>query len=283
VILNLVAVSLFAGGVLKALQNKGPGSSIACICSEGGRFAGRMLRLLLLQIVALLLLVGAGLALGSWLIASAAQDARAETQVLSMLYPAAGAVLIPAYFVFAMFAYARTVLVLSEERSVFRAIGKGTKVFAKNLPTILAFHVILVLSTLLLIWIHWLIDDRLMIESLWSGVEFMVILQVVVMCRMLLKMWDYSAAVILVTEKALVVPTSQNGGTISAPSRDLNAEPVPQTRQKELKETPSGDVVERSTVVAEEDIVPVKRKGPAKHRVKSTTVPKRLPNKRKRR
>jgi hypothetical protein len=283
VLLNLVAVSLFAGGVVKALKDNDPVLSIARICSEGGRFAGRMLRLLLLQIVALLLLVGAGFTLGSWLIASAVQDARAETAVLSMLYPAAGAVFLPAYIVFGLFSYARTMLVLSDERSVFRAIGKGAKVFTLNLPSILAFHALLLLATLVLIWIHWLIDDRLMIESLWSGIEFMLILQVVVVCRMLFKLWDYSAAVILITERILVVRTSQSGEIIPALTRDLEAESVPQMLQKELVETPSGDVVEKSSAAADEDIVPPKRKGPVKHRVKSTMVPKRLPNKRKRR
>jgi hypothetical protein len=236
VVAHMLTFACVGGGVIAAIGEDDRMMSVGEILKSGGLFAGRFLRILLLELAMLAIVaVAAGLVYG-WIVGRVYSVSVFEIGVIRALYATAPVILIPVGIVMAVAEYARVIMVARDERSSVKALGQAFRFVFRNLVSVLALELVLVLAGVLVLVLFWAVTEPIGMTG--GGTIFAVLLlqEAFIFLRMGVKVWNYGTVMSFWEiresqhEAVRPVPASAPVPAPAAPSTPVPVAPVRKRR-----------------------------------------------------
>ncbi|MCU0412226.1 MAG: hypothetical protein MUF82_06815 [Bacteroidetes bacterium] len=196
-LLHALAVALVGGGIIRAAADPAMPRTIRAILSAGGEYAGRFLRLMLVEAVLILVAGGIMVVAAAVVVQGFVQNAERETSIINALYTFGALGVIVFYLLLAWGDYGRVHIVMNGDRSAFKSYFRGAAFHLRHVLPAASMHALLAGGTLLMVWLHWIIDDQISVDSRLMIAATFVVFELIMLVRSGIRVWNYGSAVVL--------------------------------------------------------------------------------------
>ena len=260
VLLQMTVFAFVGGGIIVSVLGNDAGD-MRTLLRNGAAFAGRFVRILLIEIAALMVLAVLAMIAAGMILSSTWNAASSEMSFLRALVGIAAVLTVVFGIPLSIGDYARIALVTDDERSAFRAVGRGAVFVFRNLLWVLLLDLVIALATAALFVGTFMLELRTPMSSGWTILLVFVLHQISMMLRMSAKVWNYSLGSALWKMRHASPALEKPGASPSAPAKvRLTAAPV------EVMPAVEADVPARPAVRKRASIrrPPKKTKSPSK-------------------
>jgi len=194
VLVQMLAFAFIGGGVIASVAEAERVPRVGEVLKTGGVYAGRFLRILLIEAAMLAVVGGIAVFVYGIIIGQVYSSSLFETGVVRALYATSLVVIVPVGIVLSVGDYARVIAVARDEESSLRAVGRSFAFVFRNLLTVLALEVLIALAGLFLFVAFWQLSGSMPMTS--GGMVFAVFVtqELFMFLRMGVKVWNYGAA-----------------------------------------------------------------------------------------
>jgi hypothetical protein len=199
-LLSAAVNAVASGGILSAL-GEGGAFTLRAVFAGCAVFAFRFLRLLLMTgvliaVAALMVIVVAGPAIGS-----ITADSTSEIPGLELTIAAAAVLGMVVVLLVMASDYARVLAVITDSRSMVRALGSSFAFLGRNAGGALALQALLALAEMCLLAVFLLLSGLLEMNSIWQVFLVFVLQQAFVLARTFLRVLIYACELIFMRSR----------------------------------------------------------------------------------